>query len=642
MDRFTDGWNTRFTVFTVCLVVTMLLAGHRASAQCTNSSPFGLAAAPVNATVVVTTCQFGGEYHEITGCAASTPYQSASSFPTDFITVHSNTFNGPVVASGLSPLNWVSTTAGSYFVHINTNSGCGTDFSCRTVTIAQTCSTPAPTGASASPATICQGLTSNIQATSAGNTIHWFTSPTGGASFGSSASGAPFAVTPSGTTTYYASAFNGTCFSVRTPVTVTVNPAPTISLITANPDTICIGASSQILVQTCGPVNNFTSTYTPANWATTHVPGTDVGIVHTTGAPASIAIESSDGGNFGNHSVIWTCTIPCDGNISFNWSYFTTDVDGAGFDNPEYAINGINQGFLPGYNPVGNISQSGSFSLPVSAGQTFSLIMTAIDDILGPATTTFTNWQGPGGSTSATINWFTVPVGGISIGSSLSGSNFSVTPGTTTTYYAQATSGGCTTTSRTPVTVTVESCILPIQDSHLRGITDGSINHLFWELSAISPALTFDIERSPDGQQFQAIGSQAAGTQDGDQLLFNFVDRSPLPQDNFYRLRYIGPDGDLTHSNTVRLRLTDPSAAFTLSPNPSAGPVRYEFYSRTASQTSLDIIDMYGRTVYHQAASTLPGINTWTLHLSHLSPGPYSLRAHQGPTQHIAKLVLQR
>lgn len=611
-------------------------------AQCTNSSPFGFATAPVNATITVTTCQFGGEYHEISGCAASTTYQSATSIPTDFITVHRNTFNGPVVASGLTPLTWTSTTAGTYFVHVNTNSGCGTDFSCRSVTIAQTCSTPAPTGGIASPATICAGLSSNVQATSAGNTIHWFTVPSGGASIGTSGSGAPFAVTPTVTTTYYASAFNGSCFSGRTPVTVTVNPAPTIVAIDANPDTICIGATSQLMVSGCGQVSNFTSTYAPANWVTTHVPTTDIGIVHTTGAPTSIAIESSDGGNFGNHSVIWTVNVPCDGTISFNWSYFTTDVDGAGYDNPEYAINGVNQGFLPGYNPAGSISQSGTFNLGVTAGQTFSLIMTATDDILGPATTTYTNWQGPGGSNTATINWFTVPVGGVSIGSSLTGANFPVTPGTTTTYYAQATSGGCTSTPRTPITVTVQSCILPIEDARLRGITDGQVNNLFWEVSEASPALTFEIERSADGQDFQPIGTLTQGSPEGDQIHFNYVDGSPLPQDNFYRLRYIGPNGDLTHSNTIRLRLTDPMNAFTLSPNPSNGPIRYEFHSRAATKSHLEIIDIYGRTVHQQDIPTQSGLNTLNLDLSHLAPGPYTFRAHQGTAiHHITKLVLQ-
>jgi hypothetical protein len=38
----------------------------------------------------------------------------------------------------------------------------------------------------------------------------------------------------------------------------------------------------------------------------------------------------------------------------------------------------------------------------------------------------------------SSINWYTVPAGGVSLGSSLSGVNFSISPSTTTTYYAES------------------------------------------------------------------------------------------------------------------------------------------------------------------------------------------------------------
>jgi hypothetical protein len=59
-------------------------------------------------------------------------------------------------------------------------------------------------------------------------------------------------------------------------------------------------------------------------------------------------------------------------------------------------------------------------------------------------------------SSGNTINWYTVSSGGSSIGSSASGVNFPVSPAITTTYYAEAqTSGGCKSTIRSSVGVTV-------------------------------------------------------------------------------------------------------------------------------------------------------------------------------------------
>jgi hypothetical protein len=81
----------------------------------------------------------------------------------------------------------------------------------------------APTAVSASPSTILEGNSTNLNATSAGNTINWYTVSSGGTSLGSSASGANFSISPSTTTTYYAESDDGSCPSAtRTPVTVAV------------------------------------------------------------------------------------------------------------------------------------------------------------------------------------------------------------------------------------------------------------------------------------------------------------------------------------------------------------------------------------------------------------------------------------
>lgn len=619
----------------------LLMSVQLALGQCNNSSAFGFVTAPLNTIATVTTCQFAGEYHEIGGCAAARTYISASSFPTDFLTVRRGTPGGPVVASGTTPLTWTTTTAGSYFVHVNLNSGCGVDFSCHTLTIEHACATPAPTAVTATPTTVCAGQSSNVRATSAGNVIHWFTVSSGGVAIGTSANGANFTVNPAFTTTYYASAFNGTCFSARTPVTVTVNPSPTITGIGANPDTVCIGSPANLRATTCGQTNTFAGPFAPANWTTAHVPVTDVGIVYTAGAPNSIAIESSDGGNFGIHSVFWTATMPCTGTVSFHWDYVTTDVDGSDFDYPEYAINMVNQGYLPGFVPGGPNSQSGNFAIGVTAGQQFSLIMTASDDILGPATTVYSNFSAPGSTNTATINWFTVPVGGTSLGSSLAGANFPVSPLVTTTYYAAATFGGCTSTPRVPIVVVAQNCILPIEDVVLHGLTDGNVNSLFWSQMADGPAVAYDVERSADGQSFLSIASVASGQQEGEEVDFGFEDNSPFPADNYYRLRYIGPDGVLTYSNTVRMRLADALGSFSLAPSPTADITTYRFLASIAYEVRIDVLDLLGRKVLHVENGVDEGPNAVQIDLSQLPAGSYTIRAYHSGIQaaHTGRVV---
>ncbi|HLP18758.1 MAG TPA: LamG-like jellyroll fold domain-containing protein, partial [Chitinophagales bacterium] len=101
----------------------------------------------------------------------------------------------------------------------------------------------APTSVTVSPTIICASATANLNATSAGNVIRWYTVASGGSPVGTSASGANFAVNPATTTTYYAEAYAGSlCPSpTRTAVTLTVHTIPVVTTATVTPTTICSG-----------------------------------------------------------------------------------------------------------------------------------------------------------------------------------------------------------------------------------------------------------------------------------------------------------------------------------------------------------------------------------------------------------------
>ncbi len=104
----------------------------------------------------------------------------------------------------------------------------------------------APTPVTATPTTVCQNATTNLNATSAGNTINWYTAATGGTLLGTSASGANITLTAniSPTTTFYAESFNGCASATRTPVNVTVTYMPsTLAPLTGNQSIICGGTT---------------------------------------------------------------------------------------------------------------------------------------------------------------------------------------------------------------------------------------------------------------------------------------------------------------------------------------------------------------------------------------------------------------
>jgi hypothetical protein len=136
------------------LAGTATSGGHIVAASCAgavgpciNTTAYGSATAPSTpTTVIISTCQFQSEFSPIYSCIAGRTYQSAYNLG-GFITVRSGTYNGTVVASGSTPLNWVCPSSGTYFVHYNTNNTCGTATNCGTSYITcLTCAAPAVPG----------------------------------------------------------------------------------------------------------------------------------------------------------------------------------------------------------------------------------------------------------------------------------------------------------------------------------------------------------------------------------------------------------------------------------------------------------------------------------------------------------------
>ncbi|MBZ0090004.1 MAG: hypothetical protein K8H90_06470, partial [Thermoanaerobaculia bacterium] len=141
-------------------LAVLVLAGTTApaSAQCTNTTQFpsGTIAINTSGTVVtISTCSFAGEYSVVSGAVNGQTLRFASSIATDFITIHSGSSNGPVVASGLTPLVFANTFTGTLYAHWNSSAACGSQSTCRTTTVQCTsCAPVAPPNDACASATV--------------------------------------------------------------------------------------------------------------------------------------------------------------------------------------------------------------------------------------------------------------------------------------------------------------------------------------------------------------------------------------------------------------------------------------------------------------------------------------------------------
>ena len=112
--------------------------------SCVNQYAYGSLTAPsVPGLQTISTCTYQSEYNTIFSVVSGRQYRSTYNLG-GYITVRHTSYNGTVVAAGFSPLTWTAPVSGTYYIHYNTNSSCGTASSCGTSTIeCLSCSAPA-------------------------------------------------------------------------------------------------------------------------------------------------------------------------------------------------------------------------------------------------------------------------------------------------------------------------------------------------------------------------------------------------------------------------------------------------------------------------------------------------------------------
>jgi hypothetical protein len=206
-----------------------------ANSQCENFSEYGLVSAPTSGSITISTCSYQTEYSVIENVLAATIYQ-CEIVNGGYITIREGASNGPVVASGASPLNWTSTTAGTYYAHWNTDASCGTATNCETTIVtyvspAFPCSgVPAPGNTLCSAGnSVCPNASINLTLQNpmlgSGITYQWYSS-TDGVNYSPivGANAATYSTSISVPTYFYCSEDCAGSTTNSTPISLTIAP----------------------------------------------------------------------------------------------------------------------------------------------------------------------------------------------------------------------------------------------------------------------------------------------------------------------------------------------------------------------------------------------------------------------------------
>ena len=174
---------------------------------------------------------------------------------------------------------------------------------------------------------------------------------------------------------------------------------------------------------------------------------------------------------------------------------------------------------------------------------------------------------------------------------------------------------------------------LPVKMEYFTGKKQGSNNLLGWKAMTTTASVLFTIERSGDGRRFTTLESMNATRLRCEQP-FAFIDASPLPGTNYYRLKMTEADGQVYYSYIIAI--VNKSSGFELvgiTPTVVSRSAVVSISSAEAMLLELALTNTSGQLVQKQQVQLVAGSNIVTLNTTRLPVGAYQLVGYAGGIQ---------
>ncbi|WP_153800024.1 T9SS type A sorting domain-containing protein [Foetidibacter luteolus] len=173
----------------------------------------------------------------------------------------------------------------------------------------------------------------------------------------------------------------------------------------------------------------------------------------------------------------------------------------------------------------------------------------------------------------------------------------------------------------------LEETILPVTLMSFTAMLEGKSVNLSWNTSTETNSSHYTVERSIDGQNFEAIGKVMASGSSNTSRSYNFTDAKALQTGAdriYYRLLMVDKDGQTKYSPVVDIRISNLAVDAKLSPNPARDILTVSFGTARLKGASISITNISGKAVYLQKLND--DVNLHRINISSLAKGIYYLQ----------------
>lgn len=215
------------------------------------------------------------------------------------------------------------------------------------------------------------------------------------------------------------------------------------------------------------------------------------------------------------------------------------------------------------------------------------------------------------------------------------------------TYYVSSqTSGAACYATASPIVVG-NVCALPVTRVSFEATKNEHAVILRWSTTSEVNSSRFAIERSADAKVWKNIGEVKAGENTRSLTNYDFADKTPLSEPNYYRLKMIDfatatpgrdhGDGSFAYSRIVNVTF-ETNLLVSVYPNPAASVIRIKLdgISNLGDIRDVKIYNLSGKTVYTSSTVANGEIN-----VNQVPAGAYILAVtrENGSVQHAEVII---
>jgi hypothetical protein len=180
--------------------------------------------------------------------------------------------------------------------------------------------------------------------------------------------------------------------------------------------------------------------------------------------------------------------------------------------------------------------------------------------------------------------------------------------------------------------------VLPVTLTNVKAYQQNVGIAVEWNTQSESGMLQYEVEKSADGTNFSKINTTAPKS--GTSNTYNFFDQSPISGANYYRIKTISLNGEVTYSKIVVVKLNSKGASLEVYPNPFKGnSVQLQLSNWEKDSYSVTLFNQFGQQVLNRTINHIDGSGNQTVAVGTLAAGVYELRLSNGTTVITKKII---